>query len=129
MSFKIISKHEHGKFSDASEEDYESSEDFCRRYAVDPPRLLPSSVIDNVRDIGCSAWGITHPNYPRFVGQIYKNTRKGGLITVRTTKQRKESCLLSDLPIVAALYESRGKVGIYYEICIDKMDGIIAVGQ
>ena len=104
---------------------------FCRQYSVDPPRLLPSDAVDAINEVGCSAWGIEYPDSLRFVGQIYKNAGKdsSGGITVRTSRRCKDVCLLSDLPIVAGLYDTRGKVGVYYEIYINKMDGIIAVGK
>ena len=43
--------------------------------------------------------------------------------------QCKDVCLLSDLPMMAGLYDVQGKIGVYYEILIHRMDGIIAIGM
>ena len=48
---------------------------------------------------------------------------------METSLECKDVCLLSDLPIVAGLYDIKGKTGIYYEVQIDRMDGIIAIGE
>ena len=38
-------------------------------------------------------------------------------------------CLFNYLPIITDLYEIEGKRGVYYEVVIGKMDGIIAIGN
>ncbi|KAF8966898.1 hypothetical protein BDZ97DRAFT_1805781 [Flammula alnicola] len=121
--------HKYGKWNEAPEEEYEAAEAFCQEYPLHPPRLLPSDVVDKINEIGCKAWGIEVPISPRFVGHVQNDSKGGpGVITVRTAPECKDVCLLSDLPIIAGLYDIQGKVGIYYEIYIAKMDGIIALG-
>lgn len=58
------------------------------------------------------------------------NDSKGGLgvVRIQTEPACKDVCLLSDLPILAGLYDTHGKTGIYYEIYVHRMDGIIAIG-
>jgi len=52
-----------------------------------------------------------------------------GVVNVQTRPECKDVCLLSDLPIMAGLYDVQGKSGVYYEVHIDRMDGIIAIGM
>ena len=51
------------------------------------------------------------------------------MTTIRTDKRTKDTCLLSDLPILAGLYDLQGKTGVYFEVYIQKMVGIIAIGE
>lgn len=39
------------------------------------------------------------------------------------------ACLLSNLPVIAGLYDIKGKTGIYYEVQINRMDGFVAIGE
>ena len=88
-----------------------------------------------IKNIQCKAWGLEQPQSPRFVGQIYSNNNNDdaksdpGTIKVVTEKQCQDVCILSDLPIIAGLYDIKGKNGVYYEVSIEQMDGIIAVGK
>jgi hypothetical protein len=95
------------------------------------PRILPSHVVDRINSIGCKAWGIQYPTSPRFSGQI-RNTdeAKGGpaVVTITTSEECKDTSLLSDLPILAGLYDIHGKQGVYYEVLIQRMGGFIAIG-
>ncbi|KAF8804414.1 hypothetical protein BYT27DRAFT_7225186 [Phlegmacium glaucopus] len=114
--------HEFGKWNDAPGHEYDTAEDFCNRYPLDPPKLLSSHIIDRIDQVGCRAWGIEVPDTPRFVGGL------PGVINVQTQSGCKDVCLLSDLPIMAGLYDIQGKSGVYYEVHIEMMDGIIAIG-
>lgn len=72
------------------------------------------------------------PITPRFRGYVQnQNDTKGGpnVVRVQTAPDCKDVCLLSDLPIMAGLYDTQGKSGVYYEILIHRMDGIIAIGE
>ena len=92
--------------------------------------LLPSDAVDKINEIGCRAWGIEVPTTPRFVGYVQNDSKGGpGVITVQTRPGCKDTCLLSDLPIIAGLYDIQGKTGVYYEIYINRMDGFIALGK
>jgi Ran-binding protein 9/10 len=67
---------------------------------------------------------------PRFVGYVQSgNKGRPAVIKVQTMPQCKDVCLLSDLTMMAGLYDVQGKVGVYYEILIHRMDGIIAIGM
>ncbi|KAF8176307.1 hypothetical protein BJ912DRAFT_701876 [Pholiota molesta] len=121
--------HKYGKWNEAPEEELAAAIDFCDTYPLNAPRLLPSDAIDRINAVGCKAWGIEAPINPRFVGHIQNDSKGGpGVVTVNTRSSCKDVCLLSDLPIIAGLYDIQGKYGIYYEIYISRMDGIIAVG-
>lgn len=95
--------------------------------------------------MGCRAWSIEWPSSLRFAGTIQncrvrEEEKKGdvdksksksafGKIYVDTEKKCRETCLMSDLPILAGLYDIQGKDGVYYEVTITRMDGIIAIGK
>ena len=83
-----------------------------------------------LQEQGCRYWGIEFPHSPRFRGEIHNGGEKGSLnvVKVKTKKDCQNVCLFSSLPIMAGLYDIQGKSGIYYEILIHKMDGIIAIG-
>ncbi len=96
---------------------------------MERPRLLPSDIIDRINAIGCKAWGIEFPITPRFSGHVQNDSKGGpGVVVIHTTADCKDVCLLSDLPILSGLYDIQGKHGIYYEILILKMEGILAIG-
>ncbi|KJA17175.1 hypothetical protein HYPSUDRAFT_46700 [Hypholoma sublateritium FD-334 SS-4] len=119
----------YGKWNEAPDEEYAAAEQFCQEYAVEPPRLLPSDIIDRINTVGCKAWGILAPITPRFSGHVQNDSKGGpGVVAIHTTAACKDVCLLSDLPIISGLYDIQGKHGIYYELLILKMDGILAVG-
>ena len=91
---------------------------------------MPSDAVDKINAIGCRAWGIEVPTASRFVGYVQNDSKGGpGVITVQTRAGCKDTCLLSDLPIIAGLYDIQGKMGVYYEIYINRMDGFIALGE
>lgn len=123
-------QHDYGKWNEAPEEEYAAAENFCREYPVHAPRLLPSNAVDKITAIGCKAWGIEVPISPRFVGTVHNDVKAGpAVVTVVTRPECKDICLLSDLPIIAGLYDIQGKVGVYYEIYVRRMNGIIALGN
>ncbi|KAF6750886.1 endosome protein [Ephemerocybe angulata] len=118
--------HKWGKWNEAPDEEYQAGEDFCNEYPPLAPRLLPSDLVDKINTLGCKAWGIQWPTTPRFSGHIQEAAdTKGGpaVTTVTTTPKCKDTCLLSDMPILAGLYEVQGKTGVYYEVLVQKMEG------
>ncbi|PPQ90262.1 hypothetical protein CVT25_013087 [Psilocybe cyanescens] len=123
--------HYYGKINEAPGKEYDDAERFCEVVPLNPPRLLPSDAVDKINQFGCVAWGIEIPTSPRFVGIILspndsKNVSK--VVTVQTGRECKDVCIFSSMPIMAGLYGIQGKTGVYYEICINRMDGIIAIG-
>ncbi|KAH9477001.1 Protein ssh4 [Psilocybe cubensis] len=123
--------HYRGKVHEAPGREYDDAESFCEQIPLDPPRLVPSGAVDRINEVGCAAWGIDTPTSSRFVGRIVnisdsKNASK--TVTVETDRKCQDVSLFSNLPIIAGLYGIQGKTGVYYEICINKMDGIIAIG-
>ncbi|KAF8999764.1 hypothetical protein BDQ17DRAFT_1308220 [Cyathus striatus] len=121
--------HALGKFADATEDEFEAAESFCSQYPPQEPSFVPSYLLDRISEIGCKAWGIERPDTPRFQGIIQDDAKGGsGTTRVHTTPQCQDTCLLSDLPIMAGLYDIQGKTGVYYEVLIHKMEGIISVG-
>ncbi|KAI0260226.1 hypothetical protein BC834DRAFT_901758 [Gloeopeniophorella convolvens] len=126
--------HTLGQYNEATDDDYERAEEYCNSHPPAPPKLLPSNVIERIRELGCAAWGLEHPATPRFIGQIEggmqnKSSRNGGSWRVRSLKGCKDVCLMSDLPFMAGLYDIHGKRGVYYEIQVHGMDGVIAIGM
>ncbi|KAI0712359.1 hypothetical protein C8Q76DRAFT_768996 [Earliella scabrosa] len=123
--------HADGLYADATDEDYKSAEAFCLAHPPAPPRLLSSESIERIRRLGCGAWRLEVPTSPRFRGAIHNGGEKGpamGVIKVVTKDGCEDACILSDIPILAGLYDTRGRPGVYYEIKIIRMDGVIAVG-
>ena len=54
---------------------------------------------------------------------------KSKTIRVVTEQRCREVCLMSNLPIMAGLYGIQHKEGVYYEVKIKTMNGIIAIGE
>lgn len=126
--------HDLGLYSDAPEDEVQAGEDFCERCPLERPRLLPSDVVERIEALGCRAWGIERPRNSRFVGSVGASPgeSKGGPAVVRietVSDKCRDTCLLSDLPLSAGLYDTRGKAGVYYEITIHQMMGTIALGR
>lgn len=123
--------HKDGLFADAPEDEYEAAEKWCRMYPLEPPRMLPSDVVERINDLGCKAWGLDFPTSRRFAGRIEEVGEKGRSATVKV--QTEQACqdvtILSNLPIMAGCYDIQGKTGIYYEVFIHRMGGFIAVGE
>ena len=123
--------HTYGKYEDATADEYTEAERFCTRYPVEPPKLLPSDMVERLSQEGCSPWGMTFPSSPRFKGRVESGIDKGGagVTKVFTNEKCQDVCIFSDLPIIAGLYDIKGKHGVYYEVVIRKMRGIIAIGN
>jgi hypothetical protein len=117
--------HEFGLFNEAPERESEAAEAFCNSHPLGPPRLLSSSVVDGINTEGCKVWGLEQPESVRFAGRV---DRIGSQVRVRTGSECGGVCLLGDLPLMAGLYDIQGMAGVYYEILIQQMDGIIAIG-
>jgi hypothetical protein len=75
-------------------------------------------------------WGIKSPTSPKFKGRVKSGTGNGaGITKVVTDEGCKDVCLFSDLPIMAGLYDIKKKRGVYYELVIGEMGGIVAIGN
>ncbi|EGN93962.1 hypothetical protein SERLA73DRAFT_189097 [Serpula lacrymans var. lacrymans S7.3] len=121
--------HVFGLLHEATDDEYTAAEKFCANNPPEAPRLLPSDVVDRIAAEGCRAWGIVTPPRSRFAGRVQNDSKGGpGVVRVVTDTACQDTCLLSDLPLMAGLYDIQGKTGMYYEIKINRMDGIIAVG-
>lgn len=128
--------HEFGLFHEASDEDWERAEIFCASHPPTPPRILPSNSIDRIRLLGCAAWGLERPDTTRFVGRIERDDQRFqnkpssgvGVWKVCTQKRCQDTCLMSDLPLMAGHYDIHGGRGIYYEVRVITMEGVVAIG-
>jgi hypothetical protein len=128
----VVLQNAYGKYTDAPDDEYQAAESFCEMYPPYPPQLVPSHIIDNITSLGGKAWGLNHPTLNRFSGSILNPTdSKGssGVVKVTTTSACGDVCLMSNYPILAGLYGIKGKTGVYYEILINRMDGLIAIGK
>lgn len=129
--------HALGLHSDAPEEEYEAAETFCQQNPPFPSRLLSSEAVDRIRERGCGAWRLELPpgDPARTRSVTLRNGGetggKTGVITVESAAGCRDVCILSDLPLLAGLYDTRGKRGVYFEIKVLRMDvdGVIAVGK
>ncbi|TFK52390.1 hypothetical protein OE88DRAFT_1718302 [Heliocybe sulcata] len=121
--------HTWGLYNEASEDEYQSAETFCATHPPEAPKLLSSDIVERIDAQGCSAWGVALPATPRFVGRIHNESKDGsGTVKIFTGAACQSTCLLSDLPIAAGLYEIQGKAGVYFEITVHEMKGIVAIG-
>ena len=128
--------HALGMFHEASDDDWEQAEAFCTTHPPTPPKLLASDVIDHIRVLGCAAWDLERPtDDAHFVGHIQRLDQikpgirgGGGTWRVRTEKRCRDSCVMSDLPLMAGLYDIHGRRGVYYEVRVNRMDGVVAIG-
>jgi hypothetical protein len=128
--------HTLGKFNEASDDDWERAEAFCTTHSPTPPKLLASDLIDRIRARGCAAWDLERPtDEAHFVGHIERVDQSkpgggsaGGTWKVRTEKRCRDSCVMSDLPFMAGLYDIHGRRGVYYEVLVNRMDGVVAIG-
>jgi len=127
----VEQSHKLGKYEDAPFDEYAEAEQFCARHPVERPKLLPSDMVERLSQEGCKPWGMRLPSSPRFKGSVESGIVKGGagVTKVVTGGECKDTCIFSDLPIMAGLYDTKGKQGIYYEVVIRKMGGIIAIGN
>lgn len=134
-AWKPASERSHtlGLFHEASDDDYERAKAFCTAHRPTPPILLPSNVIDRIRLQGCSAWGLERPTDARFIGHIERGYQAkshlgGGTWKVRTEKRCRDTCVMSDLPLMAGLYDIHDRRGVYYEVRVNRMEGVVAIG-
>ena len=125
--------HTLGLFNEASADDWKRAEAFCAAHPPTPPKLLASDAIDRIRVLGCAAWNLERPTDAHFIGHIEKGgqikpSSGGGTWKVRTEKRCRDSCVMSDLPLMAGLYDIPGRRGVYYEVRVNRMDGVVAIG-
>ena len=122
--------HTYGLRNEATDDEYESAVRFCRQNPVQAPKLLSSELVERINIAGCRLWTLDQPSSSRFVGQVVGGGEKGSDTTrVVTSETCGDVCLMSNLPLLAGLYDIQGKSGVYYEVCIRRMDGIIAIGR
>ena len=122
-----------GLVNEASEEEFEAARRFCARNPPESPRYVASNEVDRIRSEGYKAWGLVLSKQPRFSGtvkDVYSTTRRGPkLIEVFSAADCADTCILSNLPIMGGMYDISGKSGVYFEVTILQMDGVIAVGM
>ncbi|KAK0466795.1 uncharacterized protein EV420DRAFT_1505414 [Desarmillaria tabescens] len=90
--------YEYGLYNEAPGQEYDDAEDFCNKYPMQPPRILPSYL------------KFLLPG-SRFSGTIYNidakpDSKAPAIVRIRTNK----------------------KFGFYYEILIHRMEGFLAIG-
>lgn len=124
--------HGRGRYAEATYDEYQEAELFCSRHNVERAKLLPSNMVLRLSQEGCKPWRMTPPTSPRFKGIVEYGTENESLMGVTkvvTGNRCKDVCIFSNLPIMAGLYDINGKRGIYYEVVVRKMGGIIAIGK
>ncbi|VDB91842.1 unnamed protein product [Peniophora sp. CBMAI 1063] len=123
--------HTLGLLSDAPEDEFDAAEQFCSVNPLEQPRFISSADVERIVERGAGAWGLVTPTLRRFDGSVSGDNKKGlsGAWRVTTRKKCGDTCILSNLPIIGGMYDvPRGKLGVYYEVLIHKMEGTIAVG-
>lgn len=121
-----------GLLNDAPEEEFEMAELFCRNYPPYRPALLPSYDVEKIKREGCKAWGMSYPNQNRFIGAIrdLSSVKEGGpkVVEITTEPGCGDVSLMSNFPIMGGLYETQGKEGVYFEVTVKEMGGVVAIG-
>ena len=127
--------------ADAPEDEFERAEEFCVDNPPNAPRFLTSADVDRIRELGANAWSMKHlppicdADIGRFKGYIKdvhsSGSAKGGpkVVEVVTEEGCGDSCVVSNYPLAAGMYDIRGKEGVYYEVTIEEMLGVVAVGE
>lgn len=122
----------YGLLNEASDESYEKALEFCERHPVESSTILPSGTIADIDSNGCSEWQIqARDSSPGVV--VHNSDRKGGLSQIRSRVGCPDTCLLSNLPIIAGQYHFPNDGGVYFEITVNKMTdpskgGVITIG-
>lgn len=121
-----------GLKNEAPEDEFAAAEQFCARNPPNAPKLLAYYDVDRIAEEGCKAWGLVVPQLARFRGSIadVRSDSKGApkVIEVRTEDDCGDTCIVSNYPIMAGLYDIRGKEGVYFEVTVLKMGGVVAIG-
>lgn len=123
--------YESGKYSDATTERYESGERFfvVQSRLDPPPRFLK---LDTAAPMSSKHWRMEFPKSPSAkgrVGSIFVTRNPTGMTKIVTKKKCEDTCIFSNLPIMAGLYDIVGQKGVYYEVVIKEMIGVIAIGN
>ncbi|KIY54009.1 hypothetical protein FISHEDRAFT_32189 [Fistulina hepatica ATCC 64428] len=130
--------HYFGRFTEADHDDYRSAEAFCEASRLEDPKLFSPDSISLIQTLGCRAWALEEPDTQHFQGHIYNLSGKSdskntgaSVIGVQTSEQCRDSTILSNFPIIAGKYDTRGKSGAYFEIRISapSTEGVIAIGM
>ena len=117
--------HKDPKYSEAPESEFEDAERFCLENPANGSKLLSSDTVERLSQEGCKAWRMESPTSGRFKGLV------GGESPARIVTDRlcQGSCIFSNLPIMAGWYDISGQWGVYYEVEIKRIEGIIAIGN
>lgn len=123
--------HAYGKYNEATVDEYKEAALFCARVPVERPKLLSSDMVERLSQEGCRPWEMALPSSSRFKGFVVSGIDKGGagVTKVVTDKKCEDVCIFSNLPIMAGLYDIKGKQGVYYEVVVREMIGFIAIGN
>ena len=85
----------------------EYKEAFCACFRVEPPKLLPSDIIERLSQEGYKPRGIAFPSSPRLKGCVEARIDNGEGEVI--DEKRKGVRVLGGLRIVAGLYDTKGK--------------------
>ena len=97
---------------------------------MEQSKLLQPDIVERLSRERSKSWGMKSPTSPRFKGRVKSGAGSGaGMTKVVTDEGCKDVCLFSDLPIMAGLYDIKKKRGVYYEVVIREMGGIVAIGN
>ena len=124
--------HALGLVNEASDDELERGIRFCNDNPLHPARFISSAGVERIQKQRCRAWAIEKPS--NFPGSVTRNTSHGTVDAwrIKTKRQCRDTCLLSDLPILGALYETSGKRGVYFEVSVLSMrkeSDVIAIGN
>lgn len=123
------SSYRDGLKHEASEKDYEDAETFCQAHPIDSPKFLESHLVDRIKTEGASAWQLASQSLCRLRGSA--TVHQGQCIHVTSRPDCADTCLISDLPIIAGQYSTQDQLGVYFEITVQHMDenATVALGK
>ena len=105
----------------------EYKEAFCVRFRVEPPKLLPSEIIERLPQEGYKPCGIAFHSFPRLKDSVEARTDEGeGVVT--DGKHRGVPCR-GWLAHCCGSVRYQREVGVYHGVLISKVDKIIAIGN
>ncbi len=129
--------HTFGLYNEANDDDFEWAKEWMESVGeipADPQRFHPN-VERDIASYGCKLYRLVQPPREgaledRFQGHVVLPPQCAyGTSEVVTKRGCKDVCLLSNFPLHFGMYDRSELRGVYYEITVEKMKGVIALGE
>jgi len=138
-SYEALQQPSHifGLYNEANDDDFEWAKEWMEsagEIPANPYRFAPN-VERDIASYGCKLYSLVNPPADdamkdRFQGYVVLPPRCAyGTSEVVTKRGCKDVCLLSNFPLHFGMYDRSNLRGVYYEITVEKMKGVIALGM